>query len=69
MRNMNSFWHQEDDYTLTSHGWIWCYPGKTVPLSYRTIAVMPELYDTDWTKFGGICSDYVGYHRDQASTL
>jgi len=69
MRNMNTFWHQEDHYTLTSHGWVWCYPGKTVPLSFKTICVMPEIYNTDWTQFGGICSDYVGLHRDQAGTL
>jgi hypothetical protein len=22
------FWHQEDDYTITSKGFIWVYPGK-----------------------------------------
>ena len=22
------FWHQNDDYTLTSNGYIWTYPGK-----------------------------------------
>ena len=22
------FWHQEDDYTITSKGYIWTYPGK-----------------------------------------
>ena len=22
------FWHQEDDYTITSRGFIWTYPGK-----------------------------------------
>ena len=22
------FWHQEDDYTLTSEGYVWVYPGK-----------------------------------------
>ena len=25
----NYFWHQEDDYTLTSKNYIWTYPGKT----------------------------------------
>ena len=24
------FWHQEDDYTLTSNGYIWTYPGKNL---------------------------------------
>lgn len=24
----NCFWHQEDDYALTSSGYIWTYPDK-----------------------------------------
>ena len=24
------FWHQEDDYTITSKGYIWTYPGKKI---------------------------------------
>lgn len=27
---LNYFWHQEDDHTLTSQGYIWTYPGKDV---------------------------------------
>jgi len=27
-KNLNYFWHQEDDFTLTSKQYIWCYPGK-----------------------------------------
>lgn len=66
---LNVFWHQQDDYTLTSKGYVWCYPGKTVNEPTKTICVKPEIHDTDWKEFGGVCSDYVGYHRDQASTL
>lgn len=53
------FWHQNDDYTLTSKGWIWAYPGKQVEESGLTIAVMPELYSMGVSEFAGICSDYV----------
>ena len=62
---LNYFWHQTDDYSLTSLGYIWAYPGK--PLSPRSILVLPELY-TDLSeeslylgdrKLYGICSDYV----------
>lgn len=53
------FWHQKDDYTLTSKGWIWAYPDKKVEMSGLTIAVMPELNDTDVSNFTGICSDYI----------
>ena len=27
-KSLNYFWHQTDDFTLTSHGYIWTYPGK-----------------------------------------
>lgn len=27
-RNIHCFWHQEDDYTITSRGYLWAYPGK-----------------------------------------
>lgn len=59
---LNCFWHQNDDYTLTSHGYIWAYPGKE-PTGRNCIAVMPEYC---WTlenviskQFWGICSDHI----------
>jgi hypothetical protein len=60
----NYFWHQNDDYTLTSRRQIWAYPGK--PYTKDTVIVMPEWKkDVDWdmlrvTNCLGICSDYVG---------
>ena len=30
IRSLNVFWHQKDDYTLTSKGYIWTYPNKSV---------------------------------------
>jgi len=29
--HFNFFWHQKDDFTLTSFGYIWVYPGVTPP--------------------------------------
>lgn len=57
----NYFWHQEDDYTLTSKKHIWAYPGKTY--SSNTVIVMPEWKNMDWdalrvTNCYGICTDY-----------
>lgn len=54
---VHCFWHDKDDYTLTSKGFIWAYPGK--PLSGRGIAVLqkPGLPDFECE---GICSDFVG---------
>jgi hypothetical protein len=59
---LNYFWHQEDDYTLTSHNYIWTYPGKT--LTDSSIYVLPEWQDPEFKtlpniKCFGICSDYV----------
>jgi hypothetical protein len=61
----NYFWHQEDDFTLTSKNYIWTYPGKTY--TPKSIIVMPE-WETDVNEFVdliayncyAICSDYVG---------
>ena len=58
----NYFWHQDDDFTVTSHHWIWTYPGKE--LTSRSIMVMPEMHNADLSGLNklncyGICSDYV----------
>lgn len=58
--DFHCFWHQRDDYTLTSRGWIWVYPGKEVPVSEATtICVLPEEYHSIITNFSGICTDYL----------
>ena len=33
--DLNYFWHQEDDFTLTSQGIIWTYPNK--PITNRSV--------------------------------
>lgn len=59
--NIHCFFHDRDDCTLTSKGYIWTYPGKQLtPLS---ICVMPE-WNTDIKSCTtlncyGICSDFV----------
>jgi hypothetical protein len=59
---LNFFWHQEDEFTLTSQGYIWTFPGKT--LTENSVMVMPEYIDptldnTIGVKCFAICSDYV----------
>ena len=62
--NFNYFWHQEDDFTLTSLKYIWTYPGKSY--TFKSIIVMPE-WNTELKNFlnllkfpcYGICSDYI----------
>jgi hypothetical protein len=55
------FWHEEDNYTLTSNKFIWTYPNRE--LTQRSIAVLPELHDPEFknlpTNCFAICSDYV----------
>jgi len=60
----NYFWHQDDDFTLTSKQYIWTYPGKSY--TPNSVIVMPELklefnrfYELRAYNCFGICSDYV----------
>lgn len=54
------FWHQEDDFTLTSNCYIWTYPGKTC--TERSILVHLDIPNDNilLSNIYGICSDYVG---------
>ena len=57
----NYFWHQNDDYVITSYRWIWTYPNKE--LTQKSIAVLPEWNDPEFKNLPincyAICSDYV----------
>lgn len=60
---INCFYHDTDDCTLTSGGWIWTYPGKE--LTESSIAVMPERvghWDNE-DACDGICTDYPVRYR------
>lgn len=55
---IHCFWHQEDDYTITSEGIIWAYPGKQTT-GHKTILLYPEKFkEIDHSKYYGICTDY-----------
>jgi hypothetical protein len=57
-RWVHFFWHQDDDVTLTSRGYFWTYPGKS--LTTKSIAVLPEISEGDnFNKCAGICTDFV----------
>jgi len=59
--NLNYFWHQSDEYTITSHGYIWTYPKGS--LSSMSVCVMPELFmsleDCKHLNCHAICSDFI----------
>lgn len=59
---LNCFWHDKDEYTLTSLGYIWANPGSE--LTDKSIMVMPEYVDASLenafnAECYGICSDYI----------
>jgi hypothetical protein len=62
----NCFFHKADDYTLTSKGYVWAFPGFAKANS-KTIGVLPELYRTVEEMKGldyyGYCSDVIQYIR------
>ena len=59
-KDLNFFWHQNDDHVLTSKAIIWSFPGK--PISSQAIAVLPEIWDSYESESlkdsYGICTDY-----------
>lgn len=62
----NYFWHDKDDYTLTSHGYIWCLPGSEI--LENSVAVLPELkFRGDLSKSYGICSDKIIEYKNRFS--
>lgn len=62
--DINTFFHQTDDCTLTTFGWIWVYPGKPI-INKFCIAVLPEtIKNYDIKQAGGVCSDNIlNYYR------
>lgn len=58
--SLNYFWHQEDNYTLTSNGCIWAYPGQ--PVTEQCVAVLPERLDPSLDNLPrhvyAICTDF-----------
>lgn len=61
---LNIFWHNKDNYTLTSKQYIWAYPGNSIHNQSRAICVLPEIHNTPYNNFIGICSDYIGAFKD-----
>lgn len=65
MPHINCFWHETDNYTLTSKGDIWVYPGKR--LVPNSICVLPEIHKKRFnlkynTYIKGICTDYAVHY-------
>lgn len=58
------FWHEDDDYTMTSNGYPWVYPKKR--LFTGAICVMPELgFNGTLFECAGICSDHITKYQKE----
>jgi hypothetical protein len=58
--NTRYFWHQNDNYTLTSDNIIWAYPGQI--LNDKCVCVLPEqnnIHIHTIDNCYGICSDFI----------
>lgn len=62
-QKIHCFWHQTDDYTLTSKGIPWVFPGKKV--YENSIWVLPEItiYKNIMINCMGICSDNISKYK------
>jgi hypothetical protein len=60
--NIHCFWHQEDDYTLTSKGYIWTYPNKQ--LTDSSICVLNSIILKQIPDCFAICTDYPLYYKN-----
>ena len=59
---VHCFWHQEDDYTLTSRGHVWIYPGEKPSKSGIMVS---KSFDPDLIeKCLGICSDDIMKYKE-----
>ena len=56
-RVLNYFWHQNDDFTLTSKNFIWTYPGKHV--CNKSVLVVDDAREYAGPICFGLCSDYL----------
>ena len=62
-KHLHYFYHTNEDYVLTSKGYIWCFVGK--PALENSVIVMPEkalssyTYEELISKNCIVCSDYL----------
>lgn len=59
---LHCFFHNTDDYTITSNSFVWAFPGKPLA-SNKCVMVMPESHSDIKTlnlaNYAGVCSDYI----------
>jgi hypothetical protein len=60
--DIHCFWHQNDDYTLTSEGYIWTYPNKQVTDMSIQMCFNGNFEDIHDIA-AGVCSDWIGNYK------
>lgn len=61
--DLNYFWHQNDDVTITSKGFFWTYPGKQ--LTPNSVAVLPEVVKFNNIEIAyAVCSDFIKNYKN-----
>lgn len=57
--NITCFWHENDERTLTSNGYIWTYPNKATTKKSIVVVFDSTLDNVDKENLYGVCGDYV----------
>lgn len=60
----NWFFHDQDDLTITSQGFVWCYPGVSLPSQEFVMLSFGQQEPTVPDNVIGICSDYLASWSD-----
>jgi hypothetical protein len=56
-KNCHVFWHQNDDCTLTSRGYIWCFPDIVIKSKQSIVLDFDGSRNFDRSLYYGICTD------------
>jgi hypothetical protein len=64
-QDLNYFWHQDDDFTLTSRNIIWTYPGKQFSENSIIVKLDYEANYINKSNLFGICSDYIEKYKNE----
>lgn len=61
--DLNWFFHNRDDYTLTSKGFVWSFPGMVLPTKRAVAVHFGRNLDRqqEFRQAHGVCGDYVGF--------
>lgn len=58
LRGLRYFWHQEDRYTITSHGQVWVYPGEKATVGSVVVDLDLSNLENYASVAHAVCTDY-----------